>query len=59
MSLSDIDGRVLGTRAFTPNEYLGDAAGTQPSLAPGQTAAISLAVVEPAPGVVAFSFDFR
>ncbi|NUS61779.1 MAG: DUF3426 domain-containing protein [Lysobacter sp.] len=59
VSLSDIDGRVLGTRAFTPNEYLGDAAGTQPSLAPGQTAAISLAVVEPAPGVVAFSFEFR
>lgn len=59
VSLSDIDGRVLGTRAFTSKEYLGDSAGTQPTLAPGQTAAISLAVVEPAPGVVAFSFEFR
>ena len=39
-------------------EYLG-AAPTQNTLAPGQTAAISLAVVEPAPGIVAFSFDFR
>ena len=59
VSLSDIDGRVLGTRAFTAREYLGDAAGTQSTLAPGQTAAIQLAVVEPAPGVVAFSFEFR
>ncbi|MUV12807.1 DUF3426 domain-containing protein [Noviluteimonas gilva] len=59
VSLSDIDGRVLGTRAFTAREYLGDAAATQATLAPGQTAAISLSVVEPAPGVVAFSFEFR
>lgn len=59
VSLSDIDGRVLGTRAFTAREYLGDAAATQTTLAPGQTAAISLSVVEPAPGVVAFSFEFR
>jgi hypothetical protein len=59
LSLSDIDGRVVGTRAFTAHEYLGDAAGAQPTLAPGQTAAVSLAVVEPAPGVVAFSFEFR
>ena len=59
VSLSDIDGRVLGTRAFTAREYLGDVSSTQTTLAPGQTAAISLAVVEPAPGVVAFSFEFR
>jgi hypothetical protein len=59
VSLSDIDGRVLGTRAFTAHEYLGDVSSTQTTLGPGQTAAISLSVVEPAPGVVAFSFEFR
>jgi hypothetical protein len=59
VNLSDIDGRVLGTRAFTAREYLGDDATTQSVLGPGQTAAIRLAVVEPAPGVVAFSFEFR
>lgn len=58
VSLSDIDGRVVGTRAFTAREYLG-AAPTQTFLAAGQTAAIHLDVVEPAPGIVAFSFDFR
>ena len=59
VSLSDIDGRVLGTRAFTAREYLGETAATQTTLGPGQTAAVSLSVVEPAPGVVAFSFEFR
>ena len=58
VSLSDIDGRIVGTRAFSAHEYLG-AEVTQNTLGPGQTAAISLAVVEPAPGIVAFSFDFR
>ncbi|UHQ20779.1 DUF3426 domain-containing protein [Lysobacter sp. KIS68-7] len=58
VSLSDVDGRVVGTRAFSAREYLG-AAPTQNTLASGQTAAIQLDVVEPAPGIVAFSFDFR
>jgi hypothetical protein len=58
VSLSDVEGRVVGTRAFSAREYLG-AAPTQNTLASGQTAAIHLDVVEPAPGIVAFSFDFR
>jgi len=58
VSLSDVDGRVVGTRAFSAHEYLGDEV-TENTLGSGQTAAISLAVVEPAPGIVAFSFDFR
>ena len=58
VSLSDVEGRVVGTRAFSAREYLG-AAPTQDTLASGQTAAIHLDVVEPAPGIVAFSFDFR
>ena len=58
LSLSDADGRVVGTRAFTPAEYLGKSA-TQAGLAPGQSASIALQLHEPNPGVVAFSFDFR
>lgn len=58
LSLSDADGRVLGSRAFSPREYLGTAV-TQMELAPGQSAQISLQLHEPDPGVVAFSFDFR
>jgi hypothetical protein len=58
LSLSDADGRVLGSRAFTPKEYLG-AATTQTELAPGQSAQIALKLYEPNPDVVAFSFDFR
>lgn len=58
LSLSDADGRVLGSRAFTPREYLG-AAATQAELAPGQSAQIALQLHEPNPDVVAFTFDFR
>lgn len=58
LTLSDLDGRMVGARAFAAREYLG-AAPTQKELAPGQSAAITLAVVEPAPNVVAFTFDFR
>ena len=60
LTLSNADGRIVGARAFAAGEYLGaDTAATQHELAPGQTAAITLAVVEPAPDIVAFSFDFR
>ena len=60
LTLSNVDGRIVGARAFAAREYLGaDAAATQHELAPGQTAAITLSVVEPAPDIVAFSFDFR
>ena len=56
LTLSDMDGRQVGMRAFTPADYLGkDARGT---IAPGQSATIQLDVVEPAQQVVAFTFDF-
>lgn len=58
LSLSDVDGRPVGQRAFTPDEYrqshrAGDA------LLPGQSTTVAFDVVEPAPRIVAFSFDFR
>ena len=57
LALSDADGRVLGSAAFTPEQYLGAAPATR--LAPGQSAQASFLVREPAPGTVAFSFEFR
>lgn len=58
LTLSDLDGRMVGARTFAAREYLG-AVPTQSGLAPGQTAAVTLVVVEPAPDIVAFTFDFR
>ncbi|MFC0679870.1 DUF3426 domain-containing protein [Lysobacter korlensis] len=56
LTLSDVDGAPLGTRAFAPHEYAG---GTTGVLEPGQAASVQLDVLEPGPGVVAFAFDFR
>ena len=57
LSLSDIDGRQVGQRAFAPAEYRDrDSAEL---LGPGQSAAVQLDVIEPAPRIVAFTFDFR
>jgi hypothetical protein len=58
LTLSDADGRVAGARAFAPAEYLG-ASSTKNELASGQRVAIRLDVIEPAPNIVAFTFDFR
>lgn len=58
LTLSDADGRAVGFRAFTPAEYLGKAP-AQATLASGGAADVALDVVEPGPGVVAFSFDFQ
>lgn len=56
LTLSDMDGRQVGMRAFTPGDYLGkDAKG---AIAPGQSATVQLDVVEPTQQVVAFTFDF-
>jgi hypothetical protein len=58
LTLSDVDGRVVAARRFEPAEYLG-APPAQAALAPGQSAAIRMDVVEPAPGIVAFAFAFE
>ena len=58
LTLSDVDGRVVGARAFTPADYLDDTmAGSQ--LDPGQRASVAFDVREPAPDIVAFTFEFR
>jgi len=58
LTLSDVDGRVAGARAFEPREYLGHAV-TKNGLASGQRANLVMDIVEPAPRIVAFTFDFR
>jgi Protein of unknown function (DUF3426) len=58
LTLSDADGRIAGARAFAPHEYLASVS-TQKMMASGQRARVVLDVVEPANGVVAFTFDFR
>ena len=58
LTLSDLDGRPLGARAFTPVEYLGSAP-TTALVGPGEGAVIRMDVLEPGSGAVGFSFDFR
>lgn len=58
LTLSDIDDRPLGTRAFQPAEYLGSAPSTG-LVEAGDGAVIRMDVLEPGPGAVGFSFDFR
>jgi hypothetical protein len=58
LTLSDIDGRRVGSRAFRPDEYMGDAT-LPPTIASGADATVEMDILEPAPDVVAFTFDFR
>ena len=58
LTLSDVDGRVAGARVFTPLEYAATGA-THKTIASGQVVQIAMDVVEPAPDIVAFTFDFR
>ena len=58
LSLSDVDGRLVGVRAFDPAEYRG-AHRPDDRLLPGQSANVTFQVIEPAPRIVAFTFDFR
>ena len=57
LSLSDADGRVIGSGVFPPAQYLGEPPGTA-QLEPGQSARIAFRVQEPAASTVAFTFDF-
>jgi len=58
LTLSDVDGRLAGARLFEPREYLGQVA-TENGLASGQSASVAMDIVEPAPQIVTFTFDFR
>jgi hypothetical protein len=59
LSLSDADGRVIGSRVFSPQEYLGLPTPPDGTLAPGQGTQITFRVHEPAASTAAFGFEFR
>ena len=58
LSLSDADGRVIGTGVFAPQDYLGPGGDAGSVLEPGQSAQIAFRVREPAASTVAFTFEF-
>ncbi len=58
LSLSDADGRVIGTGVFAPQDYLGPTGDAHSVLEPGQSAQIAFRVREPAASTVAFTFEF-
>ncbi|QIO89742.1 membrane protein [Stenotrophomonas rhizophila] len=58
LSLSDADGRLIGTGEFAPADYLGAANASGHVLEPGQSARIAFRVREPAASTVAFTFEF-
>ncbi|MGO1719377.1 MAG: DUF3426 domain-containing protein [Luteimonas sp.] len=58
LTLSDVNGRALGMRAFQPAEYL-TAPPDDVTMASGQSAAIRMDIVEPSPHAVAFNFSFQ
>lgn len=58
LRLSDIDGRTLGQRRFSPEEYL-EQPPAPAGMSSGQRATIRIAVLEPSPHTVAFNFDFE
>lgn len=58
LSLSDANGRLLGSRHFIPRDYLGRVPETS-LLQAGQAAQLAFDIIEPAPGVVAFDFRFE
>jgi len=58
LSLSDADGRVIGTGVFAPQDYLGPGGNAASVLEPGQSAQIAFRVREPAASTVAFTFEF-
>lgn len=58
LSLSNLDDQSLGLRRFTPREYLGDTPGSA-LIAPGQSASVTLEVMDPGKRAVTFKFEFR
>lgn len=58
LTLSDADGRVIGSGVFSPRQYLPAGMHETAQLAPGQSAQLAFQVREPAASTVAFTFDF-
>jgi len=59
LTLSDLNGRTLGTRRFQPHDYLPAGNARSARIAPGQASQIAFDIAEPAAGVVGFDFRFE
>jgi hypothetical protein len=57
LTLEDRWGSAVGTRDFTPHEYLRDDARAARLLAPGEQARVELLVVDPGADTVGFALD--
>lgn len=58
LSLANLDGDALGRRRFTAPEYLGSEP-SDPWIGSGQSASVTLEVLDPGKRAVTFEFDFR
>lgn len=58
LTLSNLDGKAIAQRRFSPEEYLGPGT-TMQRIEPGQVASISLEVRDPGKQAVAFEFEFN
>ena len=58
LSLVNLDGEPLGLRRFQPRDYLGAEPGT-PLIGPGQSASVTLEVLDPGKRAVSFEFAFH
>jgi hypothetical protein len=58
LTLSDANGRTAGERSFRAEDYLGGPP-SQPELGSGESAAVAMDILEPAPDIVGYDFGFR
>lgn len=58
LSLGNLDGEPLGLRRFAPREYLG-AEPANALIGPGQSASVTLEVLDPGKRAVSFEFEFH
>jgi len=58
LTLSDVDGRAVAARVFTPEQYLAGAPPT-PLVEPGQAVDIALDIREPSVETVSYAWDLR
>jgi hypothetical protein len=58
LSLANLDGEALGQRRFAPRDYLGSEP-SNPLIGPGQSASVTLEVLDPGKRAVSFEFEFH
>ena len=58
LSLGNLDGEPLGLRRFAPRDYLGGEPATA-LIEPGQSASVTLEVLDPGKRAVSFEFEFH